>query len=217
MAILSDYEEEKVHKPTTKPSSSSATTKPFSAVLDPSNALGFLERAFEFLARESDLFKSDSVVTDVNALLRTVKEKVEAQERKEKEKIEGNVKAERKVKVEAAPPVGVKVPKEEDARMTDAKDDEKKAHRAPNKGNGLDLEKYSWGQSLQEVTVNVLVPSGTKSRFVVCEIKKNHLKVGLKGQPPIIDGEFFKPVKPDDCYWSLGPNGMVEVFGEGGS
>lgn len=31
------------------------------------------------------------------------------------------------------------------------------------------------------------VPVGTKSRLVVCEIKKNHLRVGLKGQPPIID------------------------------
>ena len=57
----------------------------------------------------------------------------------------------------------------------------------PNKGNGLDLEKYSWTQTLQEVTVNVPVPKGTKSRFVVCEIKKNHLKVGLKGQPPILE------------------------------
>lgn len=57
----------------------------------------------------------------------------------------------------------------------------------PNKGNGMDLEKYSWTQTLQEVTVNVPVPHGTKSRFVVCEIKKNHLKVGLKGQPPIIE------------------------------
>lgn len=42
-------------------------------------------------------------------------------------------------------------------------------------------------QTLQEVTVTVPVPPGTKSRFIVCDIKKNHLKVGLKGHPPIID------------------------------
>ena len=76
----------------------------------------------------------------------------------------------------------------------------------PNKGNGLDLEKYSWTQTLQEVTVNVPVPSGTRSRFVVCEIKKNHLKVGLKGQPHVIDRELFQAVKPDDCYWSIEDN-----------
>jgi hypothetical protein len=40
---------------------------------------------------------------------------------------------------------------------------------------------------LQEVNIQVPVPSGTKSRFVVCDIKKNHLKVGLKGLPPIIE------------------------------
>lgn len=42
-------------------------------------------------------------------------------------------------------------------------------------------------QTLQEVNVNVPVPNGTKSRLVICEIKKNHLKVGLKGQLPIIE------------------------------
>ena len=58
---------------------------------------------------------------------------------------------------------------------------------SPNKGNGLDMENYSWVQSLQEVTINIPVPRGTKSRFIACEIKKNHLKVGLKGQPPVLD------------------------------
>ena len=57
----------------------------------------------------------------------------------------------------------------------------------PNNGNGQDLENYSWVQSLPEVTVSVPVPPGTNSRSISCEIKKNHLNVGLKGQPPIID------------------------------
>ncbi|KAK9145483.1 hypothetical protein Sjap_005386 [Stephania japonica] len=83
---------------------------------------------------------------------------------------------------------------------------------SPNKGNGLDLEKYSWTQTLQEVTVSVPVPEGTKSRFIVYELKKNHLKVGLKGQPPIIDGELFQSVKVDDCFWSLEDQKFVSVL-----
>lgn len=55
----------------------------------------------------------------------------------------------------------------------------------------MDLELYSWTQSLQELNVNIPVPNGTKSKLVICEIKKNHLKVGLKGQPPIIDVSLF--------------------------
>ena len=61
----------------------------------------------------------------------------------------------------------------------------------------MDLEKYSWTQSLQEVNVNVPVPNGTKSRFVTVEIKKNHLKVGLKGQPPIIEVSLSSTVLVD--------------------
>lgn len=57
----------------------------------------------------------------------------------------------------------------------------------PNVGNGFDLEKYNWTQTLKEVNVNIKVPRGTKSRLVICEIKKNHLKAGLKRQPAIID------------------------------
>lgn len=40
---------------------------------------------------------------------------------------------------------------------------------------------------MSEVNITVPVPQGIKSMFVVCEIEKNHLKVAVKGQTPIID------------------------------
>ncbi|KAL0304402.1 UNVERIFIED_CONTAM: protein BOBBER 1 [Sesamum radiatum] len=100
MAILSDYEEED-HK---EPSSSAAPArKPFNSALDPSDPLGFLEKVFEFVAKESDLFKSDSLVADVNAVVRMVKDKVEGEEKKRKEgKVEAG-KVEKKSKEVAAP------------------------------------------------------------------------------------------------------------------
>ncbi|KAF6146082.1 hypothetical protein GIB67_033441 [Kingdonia uniflora] len=83
---------------------------------------------------------------------------------------------------------------------------------APNSGNGLDLENYSWTQTLQEVTVNIPIPRGTKSRFINFELKKNRLKVGLKGQPPIIEGDLFETVKVDDCFWSIEDGSFISVL-----
>ncbi|KAL7106925.1 hypothetical protein ACP275_06G022500 [Erythranthe tilingii] len=201
MAILSDYEEQYQKKPSPSPS------KTFNGSFDPSNPLGFLEKVFEFVAKESDLFKSDSLVNDVTAVLRMVKDKVAAEEKK-------------KVMDQVVPPplqLATKEVVKEDVIMEDnaesqSKDeDEKNGRRAPNTGNGLDMDNYSWGQSLQEVNISVPVPPGTKSRFIVCEIKKNHIKVGLKGQPPVLDGELFNAVKVDGCFWSLEDQKSISI------
>ncbi|KAL3524408.1 hypothetical protein ACH5RR_017242 [Cinchona calisaya] len=214
MAILSDYEEEDQAKPT----SPSSSGKPFTAVLNPSNPLGFLETALEFLAKESDLFESDSLVTDVNAVVRQVKDKVEAEERKRKEKaVRDNKVKEEKPPVAAIKEEQVKKPEKVESRKVsevkeEAKGGDEKGPRAPNKGNGLDLDNYSWVQSLQEVTVNIPVPPGTKSRFISCEIKKNHLKFGLKGQPAVIDGELYQSVKVEDSFWSLEDQKSVSIL-----
>ncbi|XP_055812014.1 protein BOBBER 2-like [Solanum dulcamara] len=82
----------------------------------------------------------------------------------------------------------------------------------PNKSNGLDMENYSWGQSLQEVTINIPVPPGTKPRFIIVEIKTNSLKVGLKNQPLILDGEYFKAIKVDESYWSLEDQKEISIL-----
>lgn len=87
MAILSDYVEEPTQPTNTTSSSSSSTKKSFNQVLDESNPLGFIEKALEFTARESSLFKTDSVVKDVNAVVRVVKDKVDAEEKKKQQKV----------------------------------------------------------------------------------------------------------------------------------
>ncbi|KAL5697538.1 Protein BOBBER 2 [Ranunculus cassubicifolius] len=82
----------------------------------------------------------------------------------------------------------------------------------PNKGNGLDFETHCWTQTLIEATVIVPVPHGTKGRDVICEVKKNHLKIGLKNQAPIIDGQLYNTVKVDECFWSIEDQKSISVL-----
>lgn len=44
------------------------------------------------------------------------------------------------------------------------------------------------------------------------EIKSNSLKVGLKNQPPIIEGEYFKTIKVDESYWSLEDQKEISIL-----
>ncbi|OWM79639.1 protein BOBBER 1 [Punica granatum] len=214
MAIISDYDEGENKSPAKPSPSSSASAVPFSGNLDRSNPIGFIEKVFDFVASESDYLGNDSAEKEIASVVRAAKEKQKLKEKKAKA-------AEESKKVEeaaaAAPPVKEEekaVPEVEmkDAEAEKKEEEEKSGLIAPNRGNGLDLENYSWTQTLQEVTVNVPVPKGTKGRFVVCDIKKNHLKVGLKGQPPIIDGELYQTVRPDDCYWSIEDQSAISIL-----
>jgi hypothetical protein len=65
---------------------------------------------------------------------------------------------------------------------------------------------------LNEVTVNVSVPKGTRGRDVNVEIKPNTMKIGMKGQQPILDGELFKSVLKDGCTWQIEDNQMIVVY-----
>lgn len=58
-------------------------------------------------------------------------------------------------------------------------------------GNGGRTEKYEWTQTLQELSVVVPVPEGSKSRDVVCDITKSKLRVGIKGQPLLVDVSLY--------------------------
>ncbi|KAK7350997.1 hypothetical protein VNO77_10109 [Canavalia gladiata] len=199
MAIISDFYEDQQNDahPETQPSpsQSQSSSSSFTASFDRSNPVTFLERVFEFISCESDFLTTETAEKEISSLVRAAgkKKREELKASEEREKAVKRLKEEKEFEVENAN-------KEESSSIV------------PNKGNGLDLEKYSWTQTLQEVNVNVPVPNGTKSRFVICEIKKNHLKVGLKGQPPIIEGELYRPVKPDDCYWSIEDQSALSIL-----
>ena len=73
----------------------------------------------------------------------------------------------------------------------------------PNSGNGADHASYSWTQTLSECLVSVPVPAGTKGRDCDVSLTTRRLRVGLKGQPPVLDGELSHPIKAEDSMWNM--------------
>lgn len=57
----------------------------------------------------------------------------------------------------------------------------------PNAGNGADLENYSWTQTLYDTTLHIPVPAGTNAKNISVEIKPRFMKIGLKGQAPLLE------------------------------
>ncbi|VDM78770.1 unnamed protein product [Strongylus vulgaris] len=82
-------------------------------------------------------------------------------------------------------------------KPTEDEDEEDKNKLRPNSGNGADLEHYQWTQTLQEIEVRIPFKVGfpLKSRDVDVSVEKSHLRVGLKGHSPIIDGPLFNEVE----------------------
>ncbi|XP_076053258.1 nuclear distribution C, dynein complex regulator isoform X2 [Oratosquilla oratoria] len=102
--------------------------------------------------------------------------------------------------------------KEEKTEDDDEEEDEKdKGKLKPNAGNGADMAKYRWTQSLQEVEVNIPLGLKVKSRDVVVEWSKRKIKAGLKNAPPILEGELYNDVKVEECNWFL-DNGTTLVL-----
>eukprot|EP01041_Mallomonas_annulata_P002645 gene2645-5194_t len=81
----------------------------------------------------------------------------------------------------------------------------------PPPGNGGVTDKYSWIQTLSDLIVTVPVPLGTKTKMLIVDITNKRLKVGVKGETPIIDGELHKRVIVDDCFWTLEDGREVSI------
>lgn len=95
----------------------------------------------------------------------------------------------------------------------EGKDDKKEDKgMKPNSGNGGDLDNYRWTQTLEEITMFVKLPDGVTSKQLDIQMKASSLKIGVKGQTPIIDGPLHKKIKTGDSLWTLETDGAKRTL-----
>jgi flagellar biosynthesis GTPase FlhF len=99
----------------------------------------------------------------------------------------------------------------EDGEEKDGEEKEEDSKEPPPPGNGGTTDKYTWTQTLSALEVFVNVRPGVKAKQIVCDIGVGSLKLGIKGEPLLIDGKLHEKVKPDDCMWTLIDNKIVQI------
>uniref|UniRef100_A0A915L5Z8 Nuclear migration protein nudC n=1 Tax=Romanomermis culicivorax TaxID=13658 RepID=A0A915L5Z8_ROMCU len=99
------------------------------------------------------------------------------------------------------------------AKVESTDNDDEGKGLMPNAGNGADMPNYRWTQTLGDIELKISfeVTFPLKTRDLVVEIKQKHLKVGLKGQSPIIDDELYNKIKIEEAMWVLDDKKSVTI------
>merc|ERR1712039_529467 len=62
---------------------------------------------------------------------------------------------------------------------------------------------YEWEQTLDEVHIYIQPPEGVTKHHLDIKIEPRRLKVGIKGNPPFLNEEFFSVAEMDSSFWMI--------------
>ncbi|KIW07169.1 nuclear movement protein nudC [Verruconis gallopava] len=62
---------------------------------------------------------------------------------------------------------------------------------------------YKWTQTIKDVDVTIPIPANIKGKDLDVTLTKSKLRVAVKGQAPIIDGDFPHSIVPDESAWTV--------------
>ncbi|BCR83939.1 NudC domain-containing protein [Aspergillus chevalieri] len=85
---------------------------------------------------------------------------------------------------------------------TAAREQEEKDRKAREDAEQAQLP-YKWTQTIRDVEVTIPVPGNLKGRDLDVVLAKDKIKVAVKGQEAIIEGQFPHPILTDESSWTL--------------
>ncbi|KAI5301873.1 hypothetical protein KEM56_001264 [Ascosphaera pollenicola] len=62
---------------------------------------------------------------------------------------------------------------------------------------------YRWSQTIGDLDISVPIDANLKARDLTIVLAKSKIKVAVKGQDPIIEGDLPHPILVDDSTWTL--------------
>ena len=71
---------------------------------------------------------------------------------------------------------------------------------------------YEWDQSLEDVNIYITPPPGVVPDMIDCTISPNHLRLGLRGNPPFLDEATGGPVVVKESHWYMNDGELTVLF-----
>ena len=77
--------------------------------------------------------------------------------------------------------------------------------------NGAVTDKYKWSQDLTDITLQLSLPPGTKSREINVKFETKHIKVVVKGEV-LLDGDLAETIHRENSTWNIDEGTLVIIL-----